>query len=58
MIAMKLADSPGWAKPWDHTLDFGCQEGSAGSEDAKQVMSRHNKGEQPCHLHDVPTSPQ
>ena len=54
MIA-KVAESPGWAKLWDHTLDLGWKT----VQDLKMLsraMSHHGKGKRPCHLCDTETS--
>ena len=48
MIA-EVAESPGWAKLWDHTLDLGWK----AVQDLKMLsraMSHHGKGERLCHL--------
>ena len=48
MIA-KVAELPGWAKLWDHTLDLG---GKAvlGLQMISRAMSHHGRGKHPCHL--------
>ena len=48
MIA-KVAESPGWAKLWDHTLDLGWK-AVQGLKMLSRAMSHHGKGERPCHL--------
>ena len=48
MIA-KVAEYPGWAKLWDHTLDLGWK-AVQGLKMLSRVMSHHGKGERPCHL--------
>ena len=54
MIA-KVAESPGWAKLWDHTLDFGWKT-VQGLKMLSRAMSHHGKGERPCHLCDTENS--
>ena len=53
MIA-KVAESPGWAKLWDHTLDLGWK-AVQGLKMLSRAMSHHGKGERPCHLCDADT---
>ena len=43
MIA-KVAESPGWAKLWDHTLDLGWKS-VQGLKMLSRAMSHHGKGE-------------
>ena len=48
MIA-KVAESPGWAKLWDHTLDLGWK-AVQGLKMLSRAISYHGKSERPCHL--------
>ena len=48
MIA-KVAESPGWAKLWDYTLDLGWK-AVQGLKMLSRAMSYHGKGKRPCHL--------
>ena len=49
MRLSKVAESPGWAKLWDHTLDLGWK-AVQGLKMLSWAMSHHGKGEQPCHI--------
>ena len=48
-MIVKVAQHPGWAKLWDHTLDLG---GKAvlGLQIISRAMSHHGRGKHPCHL--------
>ena len=48
MIA-KVAESPGWAKLWDHALDLGWK-AVLGLKMLSRAMSHHGRGKHPCHL--------
>ena len=53
MIA-KVAEHPGWAKLWDHSLDLGWK-AVQGLQMLSGAMSHHRRGKQPCHLCEAET---
>ena len=53
MIA-KVAEFPGWAKLWDHTLDLGWKV-VQGLKMLSRAMSHHGKGERLCYLCEADT---
>ena len=53
MIAT-VAESPGWAKLWDHDLDLGWN-AVLGLKLLSRATSHHERGEHPCHIRDEAT---
>ena len=47
----KIAEHPGWAKLWDHTLDLGWK----ALQMLSRAMSHHGRGKQACQLCEVET---
>ena len=53
MIA-KVAEHPGWAELWDHSLNLGWK-AVLGLQMLSRAMSHHERGKQLCHLCEVET---
>lgn len=53
-LIVKVAEHPGWAKLWDHSLDLGWK-AVLGLQMLSSAMSHHGRGKQLCHLCEVET---
>ena len=49
-MIVKVAESPGWARLWDHALDLGWK-AILGLQMISRAMSHHGRGDHPCHLY-------